>query len=298
MLLLLAACSKSEDEPSPGEKPGEPSASERNLKADLQELAENSTFKIWLCSHRGNTQKGIEDGVPENSLKAIDRAITVGTNMIEVDVRTTSDGVLVLMHDKTIERTTNGSGTLSSISYEKLKQYKLKDAQGNLTEESIPTLEEALKRGKGKIYFNLDIANKDIPARKIASLIQGLQMEDEILLYVSTDRSYASDLQVENKNLLLHPMVKNSDDIAYFSSHIVGIQVFQLSTSDAISGTLAKEIKEKGGLTFSNIVGSNDTNIVAGNYSGLVNMVNKRINLVQTDYTELADAYLKSKGYR
>lgn len=298
MLLFLAACSKSEEELSPRDNPGEPSTSGRSLKADLQELTESSSFKIWLCSHRGNTQKGIEEGVPENSLKAIAHAITTGADIVELDVRSTSDGVLVLMHDKTIDRTTNGSGSLSGISYEQLKQYKLKDSEGNVTEERVPTLEDALKQGKGKIYFNLDIANKDIPVRKIASLIETLQMEDETLLYVSTDKSYASDLQAANSNLLLHPMVKGSDDITYFSSRISGVQVFQLSTSDAISGTLVKEIKDKGGLVFSNIVGGNDTNMIAGNYSGLVNMINKRIGLVQTDYTELADVYLKSKGYR
>lgn len=298
MLLILVACSKSEGELFPGENPGDPSISERSLKTDLRKLAESSTFKIWLCSHRGNTQKGIAEGIPENSLKALDQAIIAGAEIVEIDVRSTLDGVLVLMHDKTIDRTTNGSGTLSNISYEQLKEYKLKDAKGNVTEESVPTLEEALKQGKGKIYFNLDIANKDIPVRKIVSLLQRLHMIDETLLYVSTDRNYASDLQSIDNGLLLHPMVASSEDITYFTSRLSGIQVLQLSTSNAISGVLAKEIREKGLLVFSNIVGGNDTNMLAGSYSGLVNMINKRVALIQTDYTELADMYLKSKGYR
>ncbi|WP_301910869.1 hypothetical protein [Bacteroides congonensis] len=49
---------------------------------------------------------------------------------------------------------------------------------------------------------------------------------------------------------------------------------------------------------FSNIVGANDTNMLSENYSGLVGMINKRINIVQTDYAEVAAKYLKSKGYR
>ena len=54
----------------------------------------------------------------------------------------------------------------------------------------------------------------------------------------------------------------------------------------------------QGWLLFSNIVGANDTNMLSENYSGLVGMINKRINIVQTDYAEVAAKYLKSKGYR
>lgn len=164
--------------------------------------------------------------------------------------------------------------------------------------KSVPILEEALKLGQGKIFFNLDIANKDIPVHKIVALIQKLKMEDEVLLYTSTDRNLASDLQATDRRLLLHPMVKSSDDILFFSSELVSVQVFQLSISDAFSGTLPKEIEGSSRLCFSNIVGKYDTNIAAGDYSGLVNMINKRIGIIQTDYTELADTYLKLKGYR
>lgn len=74
--------------------------------------------------------------------------------------------------------------------------------------------------------------------------------------------------------------------------------MMQLSTSDAMGGTMVNEIKDKGWLLFSNIVGAYDTNMLSENYSGLVGMINKRINIVQTDYAEVAAKYLKSKGYR
>lgn len=285
------------DQPPEDNSGGVPSV-QRSLKAELDGLQKKQTFRIWLCSHRGNTRQGIKNGVPENSLKAINTAIEAGADMVEIDIRSTSDGILVLMHDKTIDRTTNGNGSLSSIDFAQLKRYKLKDSQGKITGESVPILEEALKLGQGKIFFNLDIANKDIPVHKIVALIQKLKMEDEVLLYTSTDRNLASDLQATERRLLLHPMVKSSDDILFFSSKLVSVQVFQLSISDAFSGTLPKEIEGSSRLCFSNIVGKYDTNMAAGDYSGLVNMINKRIGIIQTDYTELADTYLKLKGYR
>ena len=124
-------------------------------------------------------------------------------------------------------------------------------------------------------------------------------MEVSTLLYVSNNRNYAFDLKTANSSLLLPPMAKAADDITYFSSSYTdNVQMMQLSTSDAMGGTMVNEIKDQGWLLFSNIVGANDTNMLSENYSGLVGMINKRINIVQTDYAEVAAKYLKSKGYR
>ena len=270
-----------------------------NLKTDLKNLFDDSSYKVWLCAHRANTQKGIADGIPENSLTSIEYAINAGVEMIELDARPTSDGILVLMHDNTIDRTTNGSGAVGDYSYQQLQQLYLKDAAGNLTNERIPTLEDALKKGKGKVYFNLDIVNKNVAVATMVALLKKLDMENEVLLYVSNNRNYAYDLKAANSTLLLHPMAKASDDITYFaSSYTDNVQMMQLSTSDALAGAMTEDIKSKGWLLFSNIVGANDTNMLSDNYSGLVGMINKRINVVQTDYAELAAKYLKSKKYR
>lgn len=270
-----------------------------NLKADLKSLFESTSYKVWLCAHRGNTQKGMKEGIPENSLPAIEHSVKAGVEMIELDARPTSDGVLVLMHDNTIDRTTNGSGAVGDFTYQQLQQFYLKDASGNITGERIPTLEEAMKKGKGKVYYNLDIVNKNVAVNTIVALLKKLDMEGSTLLYVSNNRNYAFDLKTANSSLLLHPMAKAADDITYFSSSYTdNVQMMQLSTSDAMGGTMVNEIKDQGWLLFSNIVGANDTNMLSENYSGLVGMINKRINIVQTDYAEVAAKYLKSKGYR
>lgn len=143
-----------------------------NLKADLKSLFESTSYKVWLCAHRGNTQKGMKEGIPENSLPAIEHSVKAGVEMIELDARPTSDGVLVLMHDNTIDRTTNGSGAVGDFTYQQLQQFYLKDASGNITGERIPTLEEAMKKGKGKVYYNLDIVNKNVAVNTIVALLK------------------------------------------------------------------------------------------------------------------------------
>ena len=117
------------------------------------------------------------------------------------------------MHVNTIDRTTNGSGAVGDYSYQQLQQLYLKDAAGNLTNERIPTLEDALKKGKGKVYFNLDIVNKNVAVATMVALLKKLDMENEVLLYVSNNRNYAYDLKAANSTLLLQPMAIASDDI-------------------------------------------------------------------------------------
>ena len=65
----------------------------------------------------------------------------------------TSDGILVLMHDNTIDRTTNGSGAVGDALSAITAALSLKMQQWNLTNERIPTLEDALKKGKGKRFI-------------------------------------------------------------------------------------------------------------------------------------------------
>lgn len=271
---------------------------ELSLRDAVYELQNSTSFNMWLCAHRGNTEAGIRENIPENSLSAIRKSISIGVDMVELDVRMTSDGVLVLMHDESIDRTTNGRGNISSMTYEALKRYYLKS--GDVTSnETIPTLENALTEAKGRIFLNLDIANKDIPAHKIAQMLNKQHMDDQTLLYVSSDKNYAIDLIQANTNLLIHPMIKNSADIEFYVSRFPKeCIVMQLSTEDAMEGILSKKIADMGFPVFSNIVGRYDKYALQGNFSGLVSMINKHNQIVQTDYFEIANKYLKSKGYR
>jgi len=95
-------------------------------------------------------------GLPENSLPAIEAAIAMGCDMVELDVRATADGVLVLMHDAAIDRTTTGSGYLHRMEAADLADLRLRAADGSPTDHAIPTLEEALRACRGRIMVNVD----------------------------------------------------------------------------------------------------------------------------------------------
>jgi glycerophosphoryl diester phosphodiesterase len=93
--------------------------------------------KVW--EHRGC--RGARNP-PENSLGAFREAIRQGASGIELDLFLSTDDELVVFHDETIERMTNGTGHVTSFAVEELKELRLKDVHGHLTKEEIPTLDE------------------------------------------------------------------------------------------------------------------------------------------------------------
>ncbi len=106
-----------------------------------------------ICAHRGAS-----DTHPENTLAAFREAIRLGAHMIELDVALTKDGQLVLMHDSTVDRTTNGKGLVSEVTLAELKKldaglWKNRRFKG----ERIPTLHEALTIMPENMWLNVHL---------------------------------------------------------------------------------------------------------------------------------------------
>lgn len=111
-----------------------------------------SNKNIFVAAHRGWRSK-----YPENTLEAFKAALTLDVDQLETDVRVTKDGELVLMHDPTVDRTTNGSGLVCELT---LKELKALDA-GNGAK--IPTLIEFMELVKDHPTITLDIELKEYP---------------------------------------------------------------------------------------------------------------------------------------
>ena len=107
---------------------------------------------VLVAAHRGCWKS-----VPENSVPAIEAAVAAGADIVEIDVRKTLDGQLVLMHDASVGRTTDGSGKVASMTLEQIRKLHLLQ-DGKPSDERVPTLEEALLAAKGKVMLNLDKA--------------------------------------------------------------------------------------------------------------------------------------------
>ncbi|HXN92656.1 MAG TPA: glycerophosphodiester phosphodiesterase family protein [Candidatus Sulfotelmatobacter sp.] len=103
-----------------------------------------------LGGHRGNPAEH-----PENTMRSFRSAIAVGCDMIECDVHLSSDGRLVVIHDHTLERTTNGSGLVRDHTAAELRKLDAGDG------EKIPLLQEVIELALGKVGLVIEI--KQIP---------------------------------------------------------------------------------------------------------------------------------------
>lgn len=103
-----------------------------------------------IIGHRGGAGIGAE-----NSLTCLKRGIDTGADMIEIDLHQTQDSIIVVNHDPTVNRTTNGSGTIAKMTYEEISQLRIVSKEGDVTDDHIATFEEILElfaneRGKGR----------------------------------------------------------------------------------------------------------------------------------------------------
>lgn len=125
--------------------------------------------KTIVYAHRGASGTA-----PENTMAAFHRAVEIGSQGIECDVQMTKDGKLVICHDETINRTTNGKGFIKDMSYQELSTF---DAgswfDSKYKGEKIPLLEELLELAKNSgIYLNIELKN---------GIVQYTDMEKKVL---------------------------------------------------------------------------------------------------------------------
>lgn len=140
----------------------------------LQEYLSWSPEKLPLISaHRGGPMvvRG-GSGFPENCIETFENALRYAPCLIECDVRKSADGVLLLMHDETLNRTTTGSGPVATTTAAELKRLFLTDPQGRITPYRIPTLAEALQWARGKAILTLDVKPEVDPADIVAMIAQ------------------------------------------------------------------------------------------------------------------------------
>jgi glycerophosphoryl diester phosphodiesterase len=121
---------------------------------------------------------------PENTLAAIRQAIRLGVDYVELDVRTTRDGVLVIMHDATVDRTTDGHGAVRDLTLPEIRRLTVKTQFGDAFRDvRVPTFDEALALCRGRVNLYLD--HKEADTRAALSALRSHGMERNVLVYNS-----------------------------------------------------------------------------------------------------------------
>ncbi|MET3665129.1 glycerophosphodiester phosphodiesterase family protein [Caulobacter sp. 1776] len=122
------------------------------LRDRLYDPADGVLVVAHRACHRSAPSRGFEHDVPENSLAALERCVALGVDLVEIDVRRTRDGALVVMHDAKVDRTTDGKGRVADLTLPEIQALGLKGGA-----EAPPTLEALLTAARGRILINLDL---------------------------------------------------------------------------------------------------------------------------------------------
>jgi glycerophosphoryl diester phosphodiesterase len=133
--------------------------------------------QIAVVSHRGEHLAH-----PENTLPAFEAAIDAGADFFELDVRTTSDGRLVLIHDGTVNRTTGGTGKVRELTFDQIRAL---DAGAKFdprfTDTKVPTFEEGLNLAHGKIGVYVDC--KELSPADLVAALKKADMLKNVVIY-------------------------------------------------------------------------------------------------------------------
>lgn len=179
--------------------------------------------KVVIISHRGEHLHH-----PENTLAAFRAAADAGADYFELDVRTTSDGKLILMHDRTLDRTTNGKGEVKNHTFNEIRSL---DAGTRFSPAfsgtRVPTFDEALDLARNRI--NVYVDTKDADPQQLVDAIVRHDMQDHVVVYGSPFLLY--EVHKILPALRLMPEAQNPD-VSRFLLRSMPIPVFAFDASD------------------------------------------------------------------
>lgn len=274
----------------------------------LAEINDPNSDYVVVISHRGDWRN-----YPENSIPAIESIIRMGVDMMEMDVKMTKDSVLVLMHDKTIDRMTNGKGKVSDITYDSLMTFRMKRAHNVVTDSiKVPTLREALLCCKDRILVNVDHAYPYY--KEIVELTEELGVTGQVLMKGKSSLDQVNeDMSKHEHNLLYMPIIdinKPKGQALFAEYQERGVVPMAYEVCWQYPGTEIDEciatIRKNGGKLWVNTIwaslcggygNDDDAAFDAADPADVYDQyIEKGFTMIQTDRPEMLIKYLRSIG--
>ena len=245
-----------------------------------------------LSAHRGG--KYI-DNYPENCLETFQHIARKCPLIIECDVASTADGVLVLMHDNSIDRTTSGTGKLSRQNWSDLQSLTLTDHSGKPTKYHIPKLADVLAWAQGRAILSLDIKNGTDKAALI-TLLKKYEAHKyvEIITY---DRSSAMYYQKHAPEYILSVNIRNSQELQWYQDGD-----FDMSKLKPFVGTRRKDkqfynqLHDAGLLVTLGTLGNIDQQAQKKGRAVYDELIQQGVDVFATDYPLLLMDYYYCEG--
>lgn len=276
----------------------------------LAEIRNPKSKYVVVIAHRSDWRH-----YPENSLAAMEGAIAMGVDMVEIDVQRTADGVLVCCHDKSVDRTTTGKGKVNELTADYIATLKLKTKEG-VTEYGMPTLAQALDLCKDRVLINIDKGMNYYD--QIQSMLAERNMVEQVVIKSSKKpTTVAKYFAKHSQNMLYMPIInyreKNWERHSPLFESYLASDVPTIAYEICWDGTLKGERKifnrviKSGAKLWVNTLWDSicggkehsfaDNNALNGNEDKIYGTLLKRgVTMIQTDRPQLLLDYLESKG--
>ncbi|HBI86566.1 MULTISPECIES: glycerophosphodiester phosphodiesterase family protein [Sphingobacterium] len=253
-----------------------------NVHGQSKKAIEDHSSEILVVAHRGAHNR-----FPENSISSIKEAIELGVDMVEIDVRHTKDNMMILMHDETLDRTTNGKGLVSEHTWEEIKGLQLKNNDGTVSAYNIPLLKDILMKFKDRILFDLDIKTPYFVS--VIELVE-LTKSSSACFFLLDDEDKAMFLRRRNNDLKILFAPKDETSLLKVMEQIKP-EIIHLN--DKINTKLVNSIvKKAGSRTFINSLWNIDR-IILENSENFHKLYQHGANMIQTDYPEILLRHLR-----
>jgi glycerophosphoryl diester phosphodiesterase len=239
---------------------------------------------ILTSAHRGEHHRH-----PENSLPAIQAAADAGMDYAELDIRTTSDGKLILMHDATVNRMTNGKGKVVEMTFDEIRGLDLGARfPGQFPGLQVPTFDEALALAK-KDGIGIYVHCKQATPEELVAAIDRHEMGDHVLFFADNE----SDPHLLPEILRLRPEWKIMPE-AFNPAHVRELmetlrpKIIAFDNRDFDDSTIAAARQANVGVFVDRL---------ANDPKAWQNAIDRGATGIQTDYPDELAAFLRSHGY-
>jgi glycerophosphoryl diester phosphodiesterase len=237
---------------------------------------------IVVIAHRGEHLHH-----PENTLPAFQAAVDAGADFFELDVRTTSDGVLALMHDESVDRMTNGKGSIGNMTFEEVRKLEVGLKMGpQFAGTRVPTFDDALAFARGKIGIYVD--SKRVSASAAVAAIERYDMQDHVVIYGGA--GYLKEVSTLRPKMKVMPEAGNPATLRSLMEALP-LKVAAYGAGDFNDETIAVARQAKLDI-YVDRLGAADTE------SFWQEAIDRGATGIQTDHPAELVVYLKSKGYR
>jgi glycerophosphoryl diester phosphodiesterase len=212
----------------------------RSLTAYFDCLRERGFTAI--SAHRG----GPADGLAENAIPTFEHTLHVAPGtFLEVDIAQTADGVLVLMHDDRVERTTTGSGAIAELDMAQLLTFQLKDDNGQRVDARVPTLAEALEWADGKTVLELDI-KRGVRYEDVIAAVQNANAMSRVI-FVAYSVDGAARLARLAPQAMIYTTISNARELDTLDRRGVDLaRIVAWTGTDTPTASLVSALAERG----------------------------------------------------